>query len=36
VFTLRRAPGTTDEAFEADEAAIRADLATLALLLGPN
>lgn len=29
VFTLRRAPGTDDEAFEADEAAVRADLATL-------
>ncbi len=36
VFTLRRAPGTTDEAFEADEAAIRADLASLARLLGPT
>jgi uncharacterized protein YndB with AHSA1/START domain len=29
VFTLRRRPGTTDEAFAADAAAITADLATL-------
>jgi uncharacterized protein YndB with AHSA1/START domain len=29
VFTLRRAPGTTDEAFTADAAAVTADLATL-------
>jgi len=33
VFTLRRQPDMTDEAFEADAAAIRADLATLARLL---
>ena len=29
VFTLRRRPGATDEEFEADSAAITADLATL-------
>jgi hypothetical protein len=29
VFTLRRAPDTTDEAFDADAAAVTADLATL-------
>ena len=33
VFTLRRAPGTSDEAFEADAAAVRTDLATLRRLL---
>jgi uncharacterized protein YndB with AHSA1/START domain len=33
VFTLRRQPEMTDEAFEADAAAIRADLATLQRLL---
>ena len=30
VFTLRRQPGTDDEAYAADAAAVRADLATLA------
>ncbi len=34
VFTLRRAPGVTAEAFEADATAVRADLATLKALLG--
>jgi uncharacterized protein YndB with AHSA1/START domain len=34
VFTLRRQPGMDDEALAADAAAIRADLATLARLLG--
>ena len=29
VFTVRQAPGATDEAFEADAAAVRADLASL-------
>lgn len=33
VFTLRRAPGTSDEAYDADAAAVRADLATLKRLL---
>lgn len=33
VFTLRRAPGTSDEAYDADAAAVRADLATLQQLL---
>ena len=33
VFTLRRAPDTSDEAFEADAAAVRTDLATLRGLL---
>ena len=33
VFTLRRAPGTTDEAFGADADAVRADLETLRTLL---
>ena len=33
VFTLRRAPGTSDEAFEADAAAVRTDLAMLRGLL---
>jgi hypothetical protein len=33
VFTLRRQPGTDDEAYAADAAAIRADLATLTELL---
>ncbi|WP_138735470.1 SRPBCC family protein [Modestobacter excelsi] len=33
VFTLRRLPGTTDEAFTADADAITADLATLKRLL---
>ena len=33
VFTLRRAPGTTDEAYDADAAAVRADLASLKALL---
>lgn len=33
VFTLRRQPGTTDDAHEADAAAVRADLATLKRLL---
>ena len=33
VFTLRRAPGTTDEAFDADAAAVRTDLDTLRRLM---
>jgi hypothetical protein len=33
VFTLRRRPGVTDEEFEADAAAVGADLATLRGLL---
>jgi hypothetical protein len=33
VFTLRRQPGVSDEAFEADAAAVMADLATLRALL---
>ena len=33
VFTLRRQPEMTDEAFEADAEAIRTDLATLQRLL---
>ena len=33
VFTLRRAPGTTDEQFAADAAAVTADLATLKRVL---
>jgi hypothetical protein len=33
VFTLRRRPGVTDEEFEADAAAVAADLATLRGLL---
>ena len=33
VFTLRRQPGMDDEAFDADAAAIRRDLATLRRLL---
>jgi len=33
VFTLRRAPGTSDEAYDADAAAVRSDLATLKRLL---
>ena len=33
VFTLRRAPGTSQEAYDADAAAVRADLATLKRLL---
>ena len=33
VFTLRRAPGVTDSEFEADAAAVAADLATLRGLL---
>lgn len=33
VFTLRRAAGTTDDEFEADAAAVAADLATLKRLL---
>ena len=33
VFTLRRQPDMTDEAFEADAAAIRTDLETLKRLL---
>ena len=33
VFTLRRAPGTTDEAFDADASAVRADLESLKRLL---
>ena len=33
VFTLRRPPGTDDDAFEADAAAVRADLDTLRDLL---
>ena len=38
VFTLRRAPGTTEEAFDADAAAVRSDLATLKRLMeaGPG
>ena len=33
VFTVRSAPGTTDEALDADAAAVRADLASLKALL---
>lgn len=33
VFTLRRGPGVTDEAFETDAAAVRSDLATLKALM---
>ena len=33
VFTLRRQPGMSDEAFDRDEAAIRADLRTLKAVL---
>ena len=33
VFTVRRAAGTTDAAFEADAAAVRTDLATLRRVL---
>ena len=33
VFTLRRAEGVTDEAFDADAAAVRSDLATLRRLM---
>ncbi|WP_404313388.1 SRPBCC family protein [Agrococcus terreus] len=35
VFTLRHLDGVTDEAFEADAAAVRADLDRLRALLGP-
>lgn len=35
VFTLRRAPGMTDEGFAADAALIAADLATLKRILEP-
>ena len=33
VFTLRRGPGVTEEAFDADAAAVRTDLATLKALM---
>ena len=33
VFTLRRGPGVTEEAFDADAAAVRTDLATLKRLM---
>jgi hypothetical protein len=33
MFTIRRRPGVTDEAFEADRSAVRADLETLGDLL---
>jgi len=33
VFTLRRPPGTSDEAFDADAAAVRADLESLRRLM---
>lgn len=33
VFTLRRQPGMTDQQFQADADAVRADLASLALIL---